>query len=275
MNEYSLLYNNIRYIAPYDYLINHNIIEFDLEKANISALYEEKFFTKDQYDYYYNLSKKEREINIGNLIKSDANIYNIIQQGIINAKHMFFQFNNIYDENILYIDNDSITLLYPININKQFITKFSEIYNFKCKNIYTSFLRLYGIDFLYYNNGYKESYRLKNCNQELIIFKHKNYFLDLLLTILYSRQFDAINNTINLIHDMYIQYVNKLFPIMYYREFNNRCQYKIISRSKVMTYYIDDIPNQYYINDIDIYYNASIIQLIYRYFIKQYFQSYK
>lgn len=270
MNE---LYKNIRYTAPYNYLINYNIIEFDLEKANISALYEEKYFNKNEYEYYYNLPKQDREVLIGKLIKTKLEIYQIIQAGIINAKRMFFESNNIQIQNILYIDNDSITLVYDQKDNLNFITKFSNIYNFKCKNVYTSFLRLYGIDFLYFNNNIKELYRLKNCNQELLINNHKNGFLDLLLTILYSGQFDKFSNTICFISNIYKQYVNKSLPIIYYKEFNNISKYKILSGSNSITYYIDNDIDQYYLKNINITYNASILQLLYKYFSHLYFQN--
>lgn len=270
MNE---LYKNIRYTAPYNYLINYNIIEFDLEKANISALYEEKYFNKNEYEYYYNLPKQDREVLIGKLIKTKPEIYQIIQAGIINAKRMFFESNNIQIQNILYIDNDSITLAYDQKDNLNFITKFSNIYNFKCKNIYTSFLRLYGIDFLYFNNNIKELYRLKNCNQELLINNHKNGFLDLLLTILYSGQFDKLSNTICFISNIYKQYVNKSLPIIYYKEFNNISKYKILSGSNSITYYINNDIDQYYLKNINITYNASILQLLYKYFSHLYFQN--
>lgn len=274
--NYSSLFNKIRYTAPYDFLINYNILEFDLEKANISALYKEQFFTKEEYEYYYNLSKKDREIAVGKLIRKDSNIYKIIQKGIINAKELFFKENKIYTENILYIDNDSVTLIYPIKIQKQFITKFLDIYNFKCKNIYTSFLKIFGIDLLYFNNGNTEYFRLKNCNQEFLKKNHTNGFLDILLTILYSGQFDTLENTIILISNIYKQYVQNNLPINYYKEFNNFSKYKIISKSKTATYYIDnDELNQYLLKDINISYNATILQLLYRYFIKQYFQKVK
>lgn len=271
MENISTLYEKVLYTAPYNFLINYNIIEFDLEKANISALYEEKFISQEQYLYYYNLSKQEREIQIGKLIKSNSDIYSIIQKGIIHAKQMFFTANKIYTDIILYINNDSVTLIYPIQYQKKFITHFSSVYNFKIKNVYTSFVKLYGIDLLYFNNGNIELYRLKNCNQAFLESRHKNGFLDLLLTIMYNGQFDKLENTIHLISDIYIQYVNKTFPVNYYREFNSSSNYKIISGSNVMTYYIENDIEQSLLKDVNISYNSAVLQLLYQYFIKQYF----
>ena len=55
-----MLYEENRYIAPYKYLINRDIREYDISKANISILRESNVLDDSKYQYFYNLPKKER-----------------------------------------------------------------------------------------------------------------------------------------------------------------------------------------------------------------------
>jgi hypothetical protein len=65
----SNLASKARYIAPYEFIINRSIEEWDIEKANISVLRDTNFFTEEQYEQYRAMDKKQREVAIGYLIK--------------------------------------------------------------------------------------------------------------------------------------------------------------------------------------------------------------
>ena len=60
MELLSNLYEKNSYVAPYEYLINATIREYDMEKANISILADEGLISKSQYDYYAALPKRQR-----------------------------------------------------------------------------------------------------------------------------------------------------------------------------------------------------------------------
>ena len=263
------LYTNFRYVAPYTYLTHYYIYEYDIEKANISILYSYNVISKEQYDYYYNLPKKEREVSIGLLIRNNPDISSILKSGITEARRLFFLLLQLYDENVLYIDNDSITIISNNPYPDQYI-QISDIVRFKLKNIYTSYYKLYNIDFLYYNDSYKENYRLKNTNQDKLTKLHKDYFLDFLLAVAYDGQFNMNKlSIVMMIKNFYLQYTKRLLPIEYYREFNSTSRYKIIDISNYSDYYIDAIDQVYY-NYIDISYNASIIRSLYKIYVKEY-----
>ena len=263
------LYTNFRYAAPYTYLTHYYIYEYDIEKANISILYSYNAISKEQYDYYYNLPKKEREVSIGLLIRDNPDISSILKSGITEARRLFFESLQLYDENVLYIDNDSITIISTNPHPDQYI-QISDIIRFKLKKIYTSYYKLYNIDFLYYNDSYKEDYRLKNTNQDKLIKLHKNHFLDFLLAIAYDGQFSTNKlSTVMTIKNFYLQYTRQLLPIEYYREFNSMSKYRLIDISNYSDYYLDSIDPVCY-RYIDISYNASIIRLLYKIYIKEY-----
>ena len=55
-----MLYEKTLYSAPYRYLINRNIQEYDISKANISILLDMGCIKKEDYDHLYNLPKHQR-----------------------------------------------------------------------------------------------------------------------------------------------------------------------------------------------------------------------
>ena len=78
-----MIYDKTRYIAPYSYLINKDIQEYDIAKANISILRDSGYLNEDQYKYFYNLPKQEREIKIGLLIRRDPKVNKILSNAEI------------------------------------------------------------------------------------------------------------------------------------------------------------------------------------------------
>jgi len=270
------LYQMDRYVAPYEYLINFKILEYDIEKANISILRDTGVLTESQYFYFLNMVKQQREISIGYMIKNKPKISLILKEGIMKARKIFIEKNNIEPKDILFINNDSITLVYnewdkrSINIDGNI----SDITHFRLKNSYTSFYKLPYIDFLYFNNGNKEYYRLKNIDQERIERDHKKYFLSILTSIAFEAQTSPILDIILMIRNIYELYTGMKLELEFYREFNTMNKYKIKNISDTIEYYTDtlDYGN---INNLNINYNADIIRHLYKIFITEYFKNIK
>ena len=267
------IYEKARYVAPYEWLINMNIQEWDLAKANISILRSLNLITEDQYQKYLVMPKQEREVSIGCLRRDNPNIEAGYQEGIVRARQLFFDINNIDQENVLYIDNDSITTVHSWNDRRAgYISgEINPYLNFRIKNRYTSLYRINEIDFLYYSDGIQEKYRLKNINQEKIESTHSGYFLDFLLAIAYSIQRYGILDSLNMIKQTYTKYINRELPLQYYREFNSGNRYKVASTPNYI--YYSDIGAD--INTVDIYHNSSIIRLFYKILMKEYFRQMK
>ena len=75
------------YSAPVDYLISQYIREYDMSKANINILLYYGMISKEQYQYYYDLPKKQREISIGCLQRDHMEIKDALKQGFVDMRH--------------------------------------------------------------------------------------------------------------------------------------------------------------------------------------------
>lgn len=266
-----MLYEKSRYIAPYDWLINKNIQEWDLRKANISILRSLNLISEDEYQKYYLMPRNQREYIIGCLRRDNKEIENGYQYGILESRKLFFEKNSIKDENVLYIDNDSITTVYDWNETNNIDGKINSLLEFRLKNTYTSFYRLFMIDFLYYNLGNEEKVRFKNIDESRLKILHKDYFIDFLLSTAYTAQNSNILDSIDLIKNVYDDYCNHRLDLGYYREFNHMNKYKLCS-TDYYVYYADNVmeKDRPY---IDISHNANIIRLFYKFFMNEYFKN--
>lgn len=258
------------YKADYEYLINVRIQEYDISKANISVLRQHNIIDDDQYNAYCQADKHEREVEMGVWFKQQPHLCKLMQQTVAEAREWFLTENNIEDHQVLYTDNDSITIIDAKSDIKPYKTQYTEFIGFKMKTIYSSFYRLGPIDFLYYGDQNTESYRFKYANSEKLISLHKNGFLDLLLTLADTAQTSSFQQTVLMVKDVYRKYVNKEFPIEYYREFNQRSQFKL-TPGYAFQYYSDIPPNG--LDDTDISYNANLLRQLSRVFHKEYFRE--
>ena len=99
--EISNLYGNFRYVAPYEWLINMDIREYDLKQANISVLKQMNILSDNLYNKLKNSEKMNREVYIGKMIRKNPDIVKAIKSGITEARRLFFQSNNLDDMNVL------------------------------------------------------------------------------------------------------------------------------------------------------------------------------
>ena len=267
----SELYKKDRYVATYDYLINQNIQEWDMSKANISILRQYNAISDDGYKTLYDMDKMKREIKIGYMMRDRKDISNIINNGFAEARKYFIESNGINDENILYIDKDSITVVgidRPINGRNGYI-------NFRMKNRYTSYYKIFGIDLLYCNNGSSDYFRLKNTNEQRMrekFYSADGSFLDLLLDLIYEAETRRKPDMVRMINLAYRKYTSCALAPTCYREFNQRSMFKLVQSSwSPYTYYSDAVPMD--MRYVDISYNAEILRLFYKYYTREYFNS--
>src|SRR5574344_1702144 len=213
----SNLYENINYDSGIDYLISSYIREYDISKANINILYKYGVISYDEYIAYFNMDKYSREVSIGNLQKNPE-ITKILQNGIIEAKKLFFDANNIEDGDVLAIKNDAVLLINKIAHN----TKFDNI-EFINKELFTSYIKINNNTKLFYtydNIRKIELFGVKGINKNNLSL-HKDFFVDFLKEFFYCCENSTINETIDLVINFYNLYLNLKLDIGYYREFNS------------------------------------------------------
>ena len=226
MNSINALWEQKNYNPQILFLTNHYIREYDLHHANISALYTQKKISLDQYNYLLSLPKIQREIAVGKMSR-DKTILDAIAQGIQEARKNLFEYNHLEDNDILTIKNDAVFVIDKVCTNTIFGN-----YEFRCKHEYTIFMKLGRLE-IYYGSLYdyqKDSdiinLDVKGINDSKLPL-HQNGMLDIICTTCFKLEKSSIEDTLNYLQDMYIQYINRKLPKEYYREFNPDCGYRV------------------------------------------------
>lgn len=266
-----MLYDNINYSSNVSYLDNVFIYEYDISKANINVLYSKKAIDKDTYDYLYNANRDIRQIYIGKLQKENKEITTILKAGIIEAKKWLFEANNIHDYEVLSIKNDAVFIINRVLNRTQF-----GLIEFKCKNKYTSFYKLNNLEAYYLFDSFSknEELEIKGISDNKLLL-HKDYMLQLLKDIFYTIQTVNVEMAMRMLKDFYLEYINYLLPIEYYRTFNadSLFYYKLKTLSGA-GFATDIIPQENPIV-LDITYNISILLEIQKILSSIYFTKHK
>lgn len=255
------------YLVDIPLLINANITEYDISKANISILYSYGIITKEEYELYYAMDKLTREISIGRRMLNDngemtneGKIINAtIKKGIILAKHLLLESNNVPMEAVIRVANDAIFINGPILPITSFdLNNNGILVNFKHKNIYNIMLNLHQVTIFIYDNPMvdKLEVEIKGINDNLL-YKHEA-FIEFICNTVSDLQRNSKESALYTFNDFYTKYINLQLPVSYYREFNSNSGYPI----KGTSYYVDnvgDIP----LERISIEYNLSVLRQIY------------
>ena len=252
MSQNSLLYENMNYLSTYPFIINNYIREYDLSAANINALYTNGYFDKSAYDLFKSYDKKKREVEIGLLIKRDSRVYEIISSGIINAKKLLFESNNIQDNEVLTIKNDAVFI-----ISKELVTTVFGNYEFKCKNLYNTYLRILDLE-IYYRDSLNSDdifFDIKGISDDKL-YLH-TAMVSLISEVCYRVQRYDKSDNIRFIMNIYENFLHRRLPIEYYRNLDSFSKYTIINNIGI--YSLDNISNDM-ISIINIDRNLSILR---------------
>lgn len=252
MSQNSLLYENMNYLSTYPFIINNYIREYDLSAANINALYTNGYFDKSTYELFKSYDKKKREVEIGLLIKRDSRVYEIISSGIINAKKLLFESNNIQDNEVLTIKNDAVFI-----ISKELPNTVFGNYEFKCKNLYNTYLRILDLE-IYYRDSLNSDdifFDIKGISDDKL-YLH-TAMVSLISEVCYRVQRYDKSDNIRFIMNIYENFLYRRLPIEYYRNLDSFSKYTIINNIGI--YSLDNISNDM-INIISIDRNLSILR---------------
>jgi len=265
-----MLYDKTNYTADISYLNNIFITEYDISKCNINVLFTKGIIDKNTYNYLYNAERMVRQVYVGKLQK-DKSVADALKSGIIEAKRMLFEANNLHDRDILSIKNDAVFV-----INRKLQTTQFGLIKFTPKGVYTSFYKLRGLEaYYYYNNINKNEYiEIKGMSDKNLVL-HENYFLQFLKDVFYTIQTVGPEIALRLIKDFYMQYTSMQLPVEYYRMFDASSEYHYMFKTGIGTgFNINYIPENSKMA-IDKSYNLSIIMQMQRYVVSMYFNKYK
>lgn len=265
-----MLWDNINYIAEISYLPNTLIYEYDISKANINVLYSKGVIDKKTYDYLYSAERMTRQVYVGKLQRDKA-IVDILKAGIIEAKKMLFEANDIKDYEVLSIKNDAVFIINRNLIN----TKFGLI-NFVNKNQYSAFYKIKNLEmYYYYNNFSKEEYLHIKGISDNVLCLHDKYMIQLLKDIFYAVQIEGIEVAIRMLKEFYNQYVTRNLDVGFYRMFDNESLYHFNFRSFVSSGFATAEAESFDKNLIDISFNLSILVELQKILINIYFDKYR
>lgn len=259
MNMAKTIWERANYRADIQFLIDGNIREFDITKANINVLRDANVISQETYEYLLHCPRMERQIFIGKLEGSDPKIVQILKDGITNARRIFVQSNGIQDHEILAIRNDAVVIVGNRPINNLAIT---DRVAFREAARYTSFYHVGHKDFYYYCNRVDntEVLDIKGLSDESIEL-HKFYMLEFLCTLFYCAQIEFLQDAITLLSYFHDNYINRRLSIEYYRELTSESKYKLTQdMSMRWTYYLDQATEYDKFHTLDISYNEGILR---------------
>lgn len=261
--------SKINYLVDVPLIINANIVEYDISKANINMLLSYGMITIDEYNRFFNMDKMTREISIGRRMKDENNpdiltpegilMQKNIKEGIMKAKTMLVESNKVIPETIMRVANDAVYINGPRLQHTSFdINNNGVKINFKCDKVYNIMLNLNTVTIFIYDNPMADSLdvEVKGINDD-ILYKHEA-FLGFICSLVTDMQRNGKEATLYRFNDFYERYVNMALPIDYYREFNSGSGFNIKGSG-----YIVDALDDSCLSIIDINYNLWILRELY------------
>lgn len=256
-----ILWQKTNYKSDIQFLIDTNIYEYDISKANINILRDANILTKDQYQYYYQAPRMVRQIAIGKLLGQNPEVKSILKNGITNARKVFQETNNINDSEILAIRNDAITIVGRPAYNLQITDRVA----FKEAGHFTSYYKINYQEYFYMYDvvTQNENLEVKGLGDSSISL-HSSFMLEFLTELFYSAQIEGPKMAISLLQMFYNNYINRLLDVGYYRELNSQSKYRFLVSDKnvsLRSIYADWLSN-YDKRYIDIGFNESILRYL-------------
>lgn len=264
------LYEATNYISGLKFLFSNYIREYDLTKANISTLYLKGAIDKPLYDRLSVASREERQITIGLMELRDRNIIRLKHEGIIEAKKMLFEANNIEDRDVLTIKNDAVFVINKVLKNTVFENGYI---NFKLKNTFTDFVNLSGIEIYYGCDRILDTENIQTKGLGKNECLHRDFMIDFIVYIMNEIDTGSIEVAIASFNSFFLDYINGKLDIGYYREFNPASMYSILN-SPYKVFMVDD--DEYTkTRVININYNMNILRELFGYISGKYFTDKK
>lgn len=273
------IFDQDKYTVPVNCILSTFIREYDISKANINILLYKGLISQEQYEYFYNLPKKDREIQIGCMQRDNQVINQQLKEGFKEMRHLFYAANKITEDQILAVKKDAIFL-----INKTAeITKFRNV-EFKMKNEYTSFFKINRVEYLYYKGIHDEKLDTKGLG-EYAEAAHKDYMLDFFMYIFEELQKGEFKDAVFDIIGFSNRMIEHELPFPFYRELNPKSMYKTICKTYTRSsdsgmgdycyYYLPELPREatIYPELIDCSFNLGILRDLYRISINQCFRK--
>lgn len=248
------------YLSPSRY-ISGRIIEYDIEKANISILYSRGLISKEMYELLKRSPKYNREVIIGNAMRGNKLLPDTIAQVEQEAILFLLNKNNIQARQIARIANDAIY----INTSKdlQYLA-LDDYVHFRVKSISNVMMQInkHTLVFVTFMDNGNIDINIKGINAEKVSM-HQDYLCTEIAKMIFIKERVSTQDAIVYLNEFIEKYIKLELPIEYYREFNSSCGYKL----KREGFYILNTDDKY---SLDISYNLNILRSIFQIFLMDY-----
>lgn len=236
-------------------LINTTIREYDMKAGGYSILKKYGVLSEKEIQYLDNCDKLKRNIYLGNLLKNKPELSELQMQGFIEARQLFFEYNQINENNILAIKKDAIFIIKDI----MHVTEFDG-YKFQLANTYNSYYLLNDNTIELYYKTKTNEIDIKGINNEKLKL-HENYILKDLKIIFSLAEKGNMDYLIKHLKKYRDKYLRRELNINTYRELNIESMFRLKETLAGEPLLIENIND---IDSIDISYNyiKYIIPLI-------------
>ena len=193
------------------------IYEYDMNKSGLSLLKEYSDLDKSIISRLEHLDKFERNVEIGNIMKSNKDYFNAVEKNIKIVMQEFFKVNEIELSNIVSIKRDAV-----FSTKKCTILQLSENITFKLVDTYSSFYRFGNVEFYYSEKNKSFIYKGlgENCVENNLFLKEFSKLIKLL-------EKATPQNRFRLLQDFRKDYCSKKFDIEMYRECNPKNLFRL------------------------------------------------
>lgn len=232
-----------------NYLFNCEIREYDMQEAGFNLIREFNLLKPNQIKSLEELTKDQRHIKIGYYMK-DKEFANKMKLAFTETRRMFFEANDIEDNDILAIKKDAIFVIKKSCVNQ----KLGNFINFRPKNQYLGYLYINKIEFYYTNPDTDLDIKHLDGGQEVIDY-HKDYMIDFIKDLFTMVIYNDRNSVIKYITEFIKAYRNNQLANGYYREFNGESFFEIIDDNTAIK-----------IKEIDDNFDPLLINKVYNYF---------
>lgn len=136
------LWKRDHYDAYCDYVFGRKIIEYDLDKANISVLRDAGRISADQFYELLAADRMIRQYTIGCMIRDDPSINEVLHNGFMNARKILCETLELNDNNILHVVKDAMFVVLPSYMAAPERIDVGEFTRFSKRNTYQSYYKI-------------------------------------------------------------------------------------------------------------------------------------
>ena len=235
-----------------------SIYEYDIVMAGFSMLRKANKLTEEELLTLPNEKKENRNIYIGNLMKENPELIDVVDKGLLKTLNKFLQLNDIQKNQIISVKRDSI-----FSTKKASVIQLKGGIDFRLANKFSGFFNFpQGIEMYYTNNinGVVNNITIKGLSDNKKE-KHQFGIINLIKELLEIIEVNNNSNTlVDKLNKIKINYLNKVYPIEYYREFNRKSCFRSLESINDGRILFDELSEDFK-EKIDVQYNYRNIIL--------------